>query len=97
MNLSFDWTENQKVVGMFELRFLEKNGPIQLKVSLFVGHAFSLERDNKPHLEFYMAKVVFLIHRMMSWLLVFCGFCAHWNRSLFSGLVECSEKQKAQV
>jgi hypothetical protein len=32
-------------------------------VSLFVEHEFSLKSDNKPHLEFYMKKVITRIYR----------------------------------
>jgi hypothetical protein len=35
------------------------------KVSLFVGHGFFRERDNKPHLKLYMQNAVLLIYRMM--------------------------------
>jgi hypothetical protein len=42
-------------------------------VSLFVGHGFSHERKNKPHLKLHMKKVVLLISRVMPTMLGFGG------------------------
>jgi hypothetical protein len=42
-------------------------------VSLFAGHAFAPERDDKPNLKLYMKKVVLCIYGMMPRMLVFGG------------------------
>jgi hypothetical protein len=52
------------------------------KVSLFVGHEFSLERDNKPYLKFHMKNIVLLIYRMMSRILGFDGYIANFGATL---------------
>jgi hypothetical protein len=57
-------------------------------VSLFAGHAFAPERDNKPNLKFCMKKVVLLIYRMMSRMLAFDGWFTNFWGPLesFTGL-----------
>jgi hypothetical protein len=40
-------------------------------VSLFVGHGFTHERDNKHHLKFCMAKVMLFIYLVMPKMLNF--------------------------
>jgi hypothetical protein len=59
--------ENQKVAAFCKVRILKKGwAMVHEIVSLFVGHGFSRERDNKPYPTFHMRKGVLLIYRIMA-------------------------------
>jgi hypothetical protein len=59
-------SENQNVTKFFEHPFCKKRlDHHPWKVTLFGGHAFSQERDNKTCLKFNMKKVVLLVYLMM--------------------------------
>jgi hypothetical protein len=52
--------------NFYKPRFLKKRmDHPPWKVSLFVGHEFSHESDNKLHLKFDMERLVLMIYRMM--------------------------------
>jgi hypothetical protein len=66
-----------KLVEMFKPRLLKKSRDhTPWKVSLFVGHEFTRERQNKPYRKFYMKKAVLLAYRMVLRMLGFDGWIA---------------------
>jgi hypothetical protein len=67
-------SENQKADEFSHTAFWKSMDHSPWKVSLFVGHGFSCEGNYKPHLKFYMKKVVLRIYRMLPRMFCFVGW-----------------------